>query len=292
MASDKCPICGEDIGSNGKFCSKECFHESMRERVDVECGQCGEMFEVKPAYAEDRRFCSPECSNRHRDKKVVKICNTCGDEFKVKRKRKDSAKYCSTDCTGKALEDKVLKQCPVCCEEFKVFRSQKDYRVTCSKECQAEYMSDKISGKDAPNWSGGKVKSECSWCSKEFNLYPSELEHSQENYCSENCKYSHLAERQSGSGHWNWNKNREKVNLRSSAEYTKWRAKVVSNVDSCEECGKSNTTLQAHHIVPISEDKTKATDLDNGKALCSDCHSDEHPDIPDGMFDKGLSDWQ
>jgi hypothetical protein len=60
--------------------------------------------------------------------------------------------------------------------------------------------------------------------------------------------------------------------FRKSKEYVAWRNKVLERADfKCEECG-SPKKLEAHHIISLNNDFSKALDLDNGAALCAACH--------------------
>jgi hypothetical protein len=56
---------------------------------------------------------------------------------------------------------------------------------------------------------------------------------------------------------------------------------VIQRDEKCVNCG-SIKNLQAHHIIPVSEGGSD--DLENGKALCEECHANEHADIPRGIF--------
>ncbi len=64
----------------------------------------------------------------------------------------------------------------------------------------------------------------------------------------------------------------ELVALRHSPKGVKWRNEIFKRDNwTCQECSKKGK-IQAHHIIPISIDKSKAFDLDNGKTLCIECH--------------------
>jgi len=62
--------------------------------------------------------------------------------------------------------------------------------------------------------------------------------------------------------------------------------KVIERDKCCQECGRIEN-LQAHHIIPISEDGPD--DPANGIALCASCHADRHPDVPRNLFLNGAS---
>lgn len=57
--------------------------------------------------------------------------------------------------------------------------------------------------------------------------------------------------------------------------------KVMSRDKKCQACG-SAIQLQAHHIIPVSIGGTDS--IDNGIALCAECHADRHPDMPRNLF--------
>lgn len=74
---------------------------------------------------------------------------------------------------------------------------------------------------------------------------------------------------------------------RSGAEERFRREVVARSGGSCERCGRSDRSVQAHHIVPRSRAVGKPWLHDaerNGAALCFDCHSAVH--------DHRCSDWQ
>ena len=84
-----------------------------------------------------------------------------------------------------------------------------------------------------------------------------------------------------GKSHWNWQggKTSWRQKIVNTKEYKEWRRKVLERDNyQCREC-PSKERLQAHHIVPVRKDRTKIFELDNGKTLCYDCHSEKHPDI-------------
>ena len=46
----------------------------------------------------------------------------------------------------------------------------------------------------------------------------------------------------------------------------------------CAECGRATVELEAHHLVPVSVDPSRAFDLANIRPLCRGCHVAEHRD--------------
>ena len=56
-----------------------------------------------------------------------------------------------------------------------------------------------------------------------------------------------------------------------------WRDMVISRADGhCERCGKESDSLIAHHKVPVASCAMMAADVDNGIALCPECHKEVH----------------
>lgn len=94
-------------------------------------------------------------------------------------------------------------------------------------------------------------------------------------YCSENCKracpvfYRH--------------KYRKGENPRRVRPGQKeWREHVIACAEySCERCGKvlDEKDLSAHHIKPVAQYPSVSMDIDNGMALCKDCHKTVHSEI-------------
>jgi len=91
-------------------------------------------------------------------------------------------------------------------------------------------------------------------------------------YNCDMCKHDIL----SGENHWNWKGgiSSEREQIKSSAEYYRWRRDVFARDGYiCQCCGKKNTYLEAHHIKNFSDFPELRFDIDNGITLCSDCHS-------------------
>jgi hypothetical protein len=83
---------------------------------------------------------------------------------------------------------------------------------------------------------------------------------------------------QKGSLNANWkggitNSNQK---LRNDPRLIEWRKKVFERDKyKCVECNDKGF-LHAHHIIPLSEDYSKAFDLENGKTVCVKCHEKIH----------------
>ena len=85
----------------------------------------------------------------------------------------------------------------------------------------------------------------------------------------------------SGKGNPMYNNNltkEERNNKRETEEYTTWRKKVLKRDKYiCQCCGDSTGgNLIAHHLDGYHWAKEKRTDLNNGVALCIECHAGFH----------------
>jgi endogenous inhibitor of DNA gyrase (YacG/DUF329 family) len=94
-------------GVTAKYCSKQCYHESMKgprpssySLKDKTCPQCGKVFHPRSA---NKKFCSRSCASswNHNfnqrgqgNTRLVK-CKSCGKEFK---RKSVNHKYCSHEC--------------------------------------------------------------------------------------------------------------------------------------------------------------------------------------------------
>jgi len=127
-------------GKRGKFCSKMCYHEHATGgnhhgwkggMVIVECEQCGGQFQARPSRIEKGwgRFCSMKCfgawntganSPNWQGGPVTVVCKQCKQTFAVK---------------------------PSAAKRGGVF---------CSLVCHGRWQSENATGKDSPNWQGGK----------------------------------------------------------------------------------------------------------------------------------------
>ena len=70
--------------------------------------------------------------------------------------------------------------------------------------------------------------------------------------------------------------------LQVSTAHREWRALVFARDNwTCQRCGRRSqgpdrVSLNAHHIVHVSADPSRAFDVSNGVTLCVECHRDEH----------------
>lgn len=99
-----------------------------------------------------------------------------------------------------------------------------------------------------------------------------------------------------GTNHYNWKGgvNEGVAKLRTTYEYKAWRLMVFHRdwfscrFPGCSQVGKG---LQAHHIIPVSENMDRIFDVNNGITLCKKHHDETRKKESDyiGIFFKVLS---
>lgn len=88
-------------------------------------------------------------------------------------------------------------------------------------------------------------------------------------------------------GNWKGGVSSEGKRGRSRKSYHEWKESVLAKAQwHCEVCGVEHgsvckccgarTLLHAHHIISFADDPDKRYEVSNGKALCQNCHFDEH----------------
>lgn len=61
--------------------------------------------------------------------------------------------------------------------------------------------------------------------------------------------------------------------IRRSNEYQKWRKAVLERDDyRCLDCGGKQTIMHVDHIYPFAQYSRLRMMIENGRALCPDCH--------------------
>lgn len=74
--------------------------------------------------------------------------------------------------------------------------------------------------------------------------------------------------------HWKGGKTVEDKALRMSLESKEWRRKIFErDAFTCQVCRQVGVYLEAHHIKSWANYPELRFELDNGVALCLDCHS-------------------
>lgn len=171
---------------------------------------------------------------------------------------------------------RIKVTCPMCGKEHTKYPSEvKRNERFCSVECWGIFWSINHRGEKHHRYKRQKVI--CAECGKEFETIPSQ----QTRYCSHHCANLNTPH-YSGEDNPNWRGGLTSLicKLRTSKRYQEWRKAVFArDYYKCQDCGTRHKFLHAHHIVPLSEDLTKALDLNNGLTLCIDCHQERHPEL-------------
>lgn len=145
----------------GKYCSKICFTQHRRRRVQITCDGCQEPFITFPCKVGRKKYCSRKCQNESTRKRVQMVCQCCGSIFFARaamvRFRGQEIKYCSKACAGKAKVKLISFCCKVCGKNvsFPTREAHSGTRVHCSDECYKKSRVERFSGDKNPNWTGG-----------------------------------------------------------------------------------------------------------------------------------------
>ena len=168
---------------------------------------------------------------------LVYKCEYCGNEF-ISRKgcRSRIPKFCSSECYGKS----------------KIGKSPWNKGV------------EMWAGKEHPRGMLGKT-------SARKGTHPSEGTIKKLSDSHRGLKYPTF----SGENHWNWKggTSKERERIKQSSEYKEWRRLVFERDQyTCQHCGARGKTLNAHHVLPFSENKSERFSVSNGITLCVECH--------------------
>ena len=97
---------------------------------------------------------------------------------------------------------------------------------------------------------------------------------------------SRMSETRKGSNNGNWKDGKTQIirKFRRTKKYILWVKNVIENANNiCTLCGSKNK-LQAHHIISVHKDLSKVLDVNNGVALCEDCHMKIHNKKEEGAY--------
>jgi hypothetical protein len=131
---NSCAVCGDELGpQQNTYCSRECMSEGYtKEKVEKECPNCGDTFEMYPSDDErGRRYCSYDCSMEHYE-------YDSGEDHHLYNRNTSECDYC-----GSKFEHKPSKD-----------------RRFCSHSCSASYYHETTdtSGPNNPRWKGGVAR--------------------------------------------------------------------------------------------------------------------------------------
>lgn len=157
-----CTSCDRCFDTYNGLCVHHSKTHGERLSPEVECENCGGMFEVSRCRKNEAKFCSMECS---RVRETIE-CKQCGSDFEVLPSRSDR-EFCSKECsyswhTGENHHNRkepVVETCDTCGVDFErpQWKAEKAERSFCSEECRAEwvgeFMTGRFTGED--HWLGG-----------------------------------------------------------------------------------------------------------------------------------------
>jgi len=164
--------------------------------------------------------------------------------------------------------------CKQCKKKFEVQNHRKNTAKFCSYKCRSQYQKKFKKGKNSPKWKKeSHIKLICAQCGEEYDELIQRKERS--HFCSKKCKYKWESENRIKEKRYNWkggNKRRNEGYYNS--KYKKWRSAVFERDNwTCQTCRSRGVYLEAHHIKSWAEYPELRFDIDNGVALCKDCHN-------------------
>lgn len=191
-----------------------------------------------------------------------------------------------------------MQICRICKKEFYVRQSRlkKGEGIYCSVGCSGKDNWRRQSGNKNVWWRGGKVKTRCGVCNKEYLVFPSEVKKIKT--CSKKCRSKALSIRHMGKNNPSWRGGKSSIYLliRATSKYSSWRQSVfIKDNFTCQKCKTFGGKLEAHHKKRFSEllkeiEKNLPLftlyegsliyaplwDINNGITLCEKCHGEIH----------------
>jgi len=248
----KCETCDKSFeisqsefnNGGGKYCSNDCQAKAQRKRIERECPECGQLFEIVKSRTKLRKYCSNECKNESNKSRVEQECDECGQSFEVIQNRVDKGegKFCSPECSHEARRNKIHRECLECGSDFtaqpnQIRRGRGKY---CSTECQYEAYRNRI-------------ERECLECRETIRATHSEIENGKGIFCSPECHYEYY----SGKNHPRW---KGGITEYPYFGFVSKREDIIERDDfECRRCGFSQKDhrvvyengLEVHHIFKI-----------------------------------------
>jgi endogenous inhibitor of DNA gyrase (YacG/DUF329 family) len=244
-------------------------HDVSIAGILVECENCGDEYRERK-YEYDKReehYCSESCMGEgNRVERVTKECTECGSPVTRKESEfKCEKQFCSEECYSKNKKGEyttsIEYSCDYCGDSTIVRGNTVDEYDNhfCSKECHGKYRSEKH-----------QKSLTCDNCGDEFERNVGNIT-SNNVYCSKEC----FGESNRGDDNSTWTGGGNRFHQTREARV--WRESVFERDDyTCQDCGERGGKLNAHHIIRVSDNEDKATDVDNGVTLCIECHAQRH----------------
>lgn len=233
------------------------------------CPICGSNFKAEESKVKLGRSktCSRDCKNKligiSNSKIAFNQCLRCNATFRTtpSKKSKGFAKYCSWECRFPAL----IKNCLHCGVSFRT--SPSSNAVFCSKNCTyvSEERSQKAKSATINAWQDLEKKARILAGIAKRSLSDS---------------WRSAVHFQKGENHPNYKGNRKARDNASRYEYKAWRSGVFKRDRyTCQHCGATRVTLNAHHIEHWADNIELRFDISNGISLCELCHDKVHGKI-------------
>lgn len=137
-------------------------------------------------------------------------------------------------------------------------------------------------GKGSPNWQGGKIKVNCSYCNKEIKRIRFHIDKNKHHFCNRECQAKWRSENIFGENHPSWKEDEDCITfegkrIRMSIEYRLWRESVFARDNYiCQSCGQKGGILNAHHIKSFAKYPELRFAINNGITYCENCHRSLH----------------
>ena len=237
---------------------------SKRLSITKTCPACKQDFHP---FCKEQVCCSRLCTGRT---SLILICEVCGKEYRKGSAMASRVKHrntCSFACkfVGKSFE----LTCEYCGKSFKRIRAQvwADKKNFCSLLCAHAAMEVE------------KIATSCSFCGTTVFRYPSDMQKMidrgyRDVFCSHTCRAAMIAAQ--------FDPPRPYLGRHTSAprnghQTQQWRKAVLErDAHTCQDCGKTDILLNAHHIKPFALFEALRYDVSNGVTLCYQCHERRH----------------
>lgn len=274
-----CPTCDKQLPTKkGRDIHHSKTHGEDIGRTELTCAECGGVFEVPDAKA-NQKLCSTECRTEHaRGEVVERTCEHCDGTFGIEKYRLKSepGRFCSRECKDDWQSEHIRGEahprwagtqptadCGICGDEFAATPGNPNR--FCSRGCRDEWQSGAVEGEAHPMWNGGKtVHNVCGECGVEFYTHPGSS--NPDDYCSRECFWD--AHR--GEDHWAW----DGGPFPYGPKWNDAKKEIVRERDGreCRICGKSEAKhldeyeerLTVHHIVRARRLQDAPAELRNG----------------------------
>jgi hypothetical protein len=144
------------------------------------------------------------------------------------------------------------------------------------KANSGSFVKGKMSGKNHPQWKGGRPK--CEVCNKTL-WYGYKRCHKHIIFKDPIGRKKRISESHRGEKAYNWKGGLKDTNkrIRASADYANWRNEIFEHDNwTCQKCKIRGGNLVAHHLYNFSEHHNLRMSIYNGITLCKRCHLEFH----------------